>query len=506
MVGIVIPARNEPYLQKTVDDLLSKAAGDVKVVVILDGYWPDPILKGHPKVTLIHRSVPMGMRNGINSGVLVANAEYILKIDAHCMVSEGWDAALLKHDSPGVVQVPVRYRLDPDAWMRKGKACEFQYIRQDDLKGKDWPEYEQRVNGLDVCDLMTMQGSCWFTSRETWESFGGLDDVNYGWMGREAQEVSLKAWLSGGKVLLNRLAWYSHWDKDRGLYRDTGDQKRKSQEFANVFWKNDRWAKAKLPLSSLIEKFAPVPTWEHLQINADKGPAVEVRLVELIVENTSGIKATRLDADVLLAERYGHRPEKMKGCGREGLYKLFHELGYKIGAEIGVYSGRNARVICLNVPGVKLYVIDSWAFEPHDYALRVEARARERVEGFDAHVIKATSIEAAKLVQDGSLDFVHLDSDTTYDSEMQDIIMWTRKVKKGGIMSGAGYVDLPHIRAREAIDDYVKAHKIEILYLTDPGAYRGDNKRDKYPVWLFVKPVDQWKTSRELIEVNDGPE
>jgi Methyltransferase domain/Glycosyl transferase family 2 len=504
VLGIIIPARDEPYLQQTIDDLLAKAAGDVRIVVILDGWWPVPIVNDHPRVTLIHRSSPMGMRNGINSGVTGANTSHILKIDAHCSISEGYDNALLKYDRPGVVQVPVRYRLDPDTWERKNKACEFQYIRQEDLKGRDWRDYASRVNGLDVCELMTMQGSCWFMSRQTWDSFGGLDDVNYGGMGREAQEVSLKAWLSGGKVLLNRTAWYGHWDKDRGLYGDTKDQKRKSMEFALDFWKNDRWEKAKRPLISLVEQFSPVPTWEEVNVVNRTDMVSPVTLGPMVEEVT--VEASPPDAAVLLAERYGSRPEKMKGCGREGLYRLFSELGYKIGAEIGVYSGRNARNICKNMPGVKLYLVDPWDFEPKDYAVRVEERARARVEGFDTTVIKATSAEAARLIPDGSLDFVHLDADTTYDSEMQDIILWSRKVRKGGIVSGIGYVDLPHIRARQAVDDYIRAHKIPVLYLTDAGAPRGDKKRDKYPVWLFVKPADRWKTSKELLGSDDGPE
>ena len=43
-VSIIIPARNEVFLQKTVSDLLTKAEGDIEVIVILDGYWPTPQL------------------------------------------------------------------------------------------------------------------------------------------------------------------------------------------------------------------------------------------------------------------------------------------------------------------------------------------------------------------------------------------------------------------------------------------------------------------------------
>ena len=36
-ISVIIPARNEPFLQKTVDDVFEKAHGDLEVIVILDG-------------------------------------------------------------------------------------------------------------------------------------------------------------------------------------------------------------------------------------------------------------------------------------------------------------------------------------------------------------------------------------------------------------------------------------------------------------------------------------
>lgn len=54
-VSILIPSRNERFLPQTVDDIFAKAAGDIEVVAVLDGYWPDPILKDRPNLILVHR-------------------------------------------------------------------------------------------------------------------------------------------------------------------------------------------------------------------------------------------------------------------------------------------------------------------------------------------------------------------------------------------------------------------------------------------------------------------
>ena len=66
------------------------------------------------------------------------------------------------------------------------------------------------------------------------DQIGGLDELHYGKMGKEAQEISLKTWLSGGRVILNRNAWYGHWDKDRGLYQDMRGEKEKSQSISSA--------------------------------------------------------------------------------------------------------------------------------------------------------------------------------------------------------------------------------------------------------------------------------
>ena len=37
-LSIIIPARNEVYLNRTIKDLQDKATGDIEIIVVLDGY------------------------------------------------------------------------------------------------------------------------------------------------------------------------------------------------------------------------------------------------------------------------------------------------------------------------------------------------------------------------------------------------------------------------------------------------------------------------------------
>ena len=123
-VSIIIPSRNEPYLQRTINSLFERARGDIEIIVILDGYWPTPSLEADDRLILIHRGSPHGMRNGINSAVQLAKGDYLLKCDAHCLFDVGYDEKLIKDCKYNWVMVPRRYELDVNQWDRTEKYWE----------------------------------------------------------------------------------------------------------------------------------------------------------------------------------------------------------------------------------------------------------------------------------------------------------------------------------------------------------------------------------------------
>lgn len=116
-VSVVIPSRNERWLRKTILDVLGKSEGSVEVVVTLDGYWPPKSeIVDDDRVTYIHKGEAEGMRQGINSAVAASTGDWILKLDAHCMLSKGWDVKLKSICQPNWVVTPLRSRLDPIKW------------------------------------------------------------------------------------------------------------------------------------------------------------------------------------------------------------------------------------------------------------------------------------------------------------------------------------------------------------------------------------------------------
>jgi len=282
-VSVIVPARNEKYLSKTIDDLFEKATGEIEVIVILDGYWPDPPLKSHKNLIIIHRGEAQGMREGPNTAVEIASGEYLMKCDAHCLFGEGYDEILKADCEKDWLCVPSRYSLDAEAWTRTRGPIDYLFLTypytSDKLfgtgfHGKKWigsnmgsKEYFiKETEGKDkpVDDIMTFQGSCWFMHKQLYLDIGKTDPVNY-YFFQEAQELGFKVWLSGGRVVRNKKTWYAHHHKNKESggrgYRLSNRRKMEAQEYSTDLWMNNKWSGQTRDREWLIDKFWPVPGW-----------------------------------------------------------------------------------------------------------------------------------------------------------------------------------------------------------------------------------------------------
>jgi glycosyltransferase involved in cell wall biosynthesis len=115
MVSIIIPARNEVYLEKTIRDILEKAKGEIEVIVVLDGYLPDPPIDTKDnRVKFLHYPESIGQRPAINEAARIAKGKYILKTDAHSMFDEGFDVKLAADCEYDWTVIPRMYNLDVD--------------------------------------------------------------------------------------------------------------------------------------------------------------------------------------------------------------------------------------------------------------------------------------------------------------------------------------------------------------------------------------------------------
>jgi glycosyltransferase involved in cell wall biosynthesis len=286
MLTIVIPARNELYLNQTVEEIFAKASGEIEIILVLDDCWNLPLPADRLNLTIVHWGGRRGMRAAINAGLELGKGDYILKCDAHCIFDEGFDVKLAADCDVDWVVTPIRYGLDADKWeVRKDKPpvqyeyLSYPYDADGNLVGLHakywWTERDRARKGdeYSVDENMAWQGSCWFMPMSyARKLIYPMDEANYGMFIGEPQEIGLKVWLSGGKNMLNKKTWYAHlWKGEQYrkkhleqvgfAYTRVGKSELvRGNNYSVQHWFHDNRAE----LQKLVDRFAPVPGWENM--------------------------------------------------------------------------------------------------------------------------------------------------------------------------------------------------------------------------------------------------
>jgi hypothetical protein len=284
-LSVVIPSRDETFLIPTIDDIFAHATGEVEVVAVLDSnQWPagwKEVTDRHPNLHTIHNGGSLGMRASINRGVASAitrGATYIAKSDAHCAFSEGFDEVLKAEMDDDWIVVPRRLRLDPEAWAiaePEKPPYDYHYLSFPDdpndwggpgLNGKPWYERAKQRADILVDEELSSQGSFWAMRAAYFERLELMDESRYGSFWNEFQEIGLKCWLSGGRVMVNKKCHYLHLHKGKKYGRGYRLQESALVTGRNHTMKwiwNDAWDKQTRPFEWLIDHFWPVPTWSE---------------------------------------------------------------------------------------------------------------------------------------------------------------------------------------------------------------------------------------------------
>jgi hypothetical protein len=305
-LSILIPARNEMFLSRTIDNVIENIRGDTEVIAVCDGEWADPPIKDHPRVTVIYYPVSVGQRAATNGAAKVSKAKYLMKLDAHCSVDEGFDVKMISEMQDNWTMAPLMKNLHAFDWVCKkcgdkryqgptpigcnNEKCDnkkdferdiiwhaknnpqstsycfdsephFQYFQE----FKKRPEY----TGKNLTETMSLQGSCFMVTRD---KFFELDlcGEEFGSWGSQGIEVAVKTWLSGGKVVCNHKTWYGHMFRTQGgdfgfPWPASGRAAQKAKFYAKELFFNNKWDKQILPLSWLLDKFWPVPGWTETE-------------------------------------------------------------------------------------------------------------------------------------------------------------------------------------------------------------------------------------------------
>jgi predicted O-methyltransferase YrrM len=193
----------------------------------------------------------------------------------------------------------------------------------------------------------------------------------------------------------------------------------------------------------------------------------------------------------------GESPIIIPGANREALIYLFRDLGFQVGAEIGVERGYYSAAICERVPNLKLFCVDAWkayrGYREHVTQAKLDAlyaEAGERLRHHNTRLVRLPSLAAAREIQNDSLDFVYIDANHRLEQVIADLAAWVPKVRPGGIVSGhdydvrrgKGYIN--HVG--HAVTAWTRSYNVQRWYVL--GAH-GEPTCDRSRSFFWVKDV-----------------
>lgn len=312
---MLIPARQEEFLRQTVLDVLKNRRADTEVVVGLDGAWAEPRLDQDERLNVVYVPESVGQRAITNLCARLARGRYLIKVDAHCALDEGFDRKMLDafaslgDKARGTVMAPLMRNLHVFNW--KCPKCGFQVYQDkepicrvyDRHPGQDvrmrkkllWiakpnpesyaycfdpephfqyhGEQKRRIQqaGDMLGESMSLQGSAFMCSADDYWRLEVCGE-EFGSWGSQGIEVACKFWLSGGQVLVNRATWYAHCFRTKpnfGFpYKLSGRQVDHAKQHARELFFEGAWPGMVRPVSWLVERFWPVPGWTEADLAA----------------------------------------------------------------------------------------------------------------------------------------------------------------------------------------------------------------------------------------------
>ena len=205
--------------------------------------------------------------------------------------------------------------------------------------------------------------------------------------------------------------------------------------------------------------------------------------------------------------RAGLPPLKHRGH----LGGLMEYKGFRTGAEVGVQTGRNAFSLLRSwISCDTFFLIDLWGHQEnyHDYANVPDKRQQQFYEQTQAILkpwvnktkyFRMKSVEAAKQIEDFSLDFVYIDARHDYCGVKEDLNAYWPKLRPGGVMAGHDFLNMADLRAidkgqdwsicmdgtrndgavRGAVEEFADKHGLVVSVMYGEGA--------KWASWMFQK-------------------
>jgi hypothetical protein len=154
--------------------------------------------------------------------------------------------------------------------------------------------------------------------------------------------------------------------------------------------------------------------------------------------------------------------------------------------EVGAYLGRSSLYLASRIRAsgkkIRVYAVDlwdGWLYDDFSESSDVEYGKENWPELQDTfwhfirnvrqagvedliYPLKMPSEQAASLFEDGTLDFVFLDADHSYEAVRRDLEAWFPKVKRRGILGGHDYLHADFPGVRRAADEFFMEQELPL--------------------------------------------
>lgn len=217
-LSVIIPSYNDnEELAATVKSIRASAGNEPEIIVIDDGSQRQIPQQDGAKVFRNSRRIGCGPSRYV--GATYASGEYLLIVDSHMRFLPGWYEAAIGRLQPnvlhcgGIMTVDKAGQPNPDR-NYYGATWNF-YGPYQGGEHKGDPRFNQVLECVwapqqpqDDYQLAAAMGACYYIQKEWFLHLNALRHLRL-WGGDE-QELSLKAWLSGGEIRLLKHSRIGH--------------------------------------------------------------------------------------------------------------------------------------------------------------------------------------------------------------------------------------------------------------------------------------------------------
>ena len=287
MVSVLITARNESQLNRTIESLYETAEAGIEVIVSLDE--PQEV---DSRAIAIHHTSPVGRRIGTNEAAKLASGEHLFILDAHCKMSNGWDVKMAESCPEKGIVVSCIQDMHKDTWELRPGLYNHVYLSRG-YEEKWWSRRPFKVTE----EMMCFTGCSWMIPKEYYWKCNGYDE-SLGFYGWDGPEWACKTWMGDnpGKVMLRSDVICGHvfgTNEHNKLYRSHGIGYPNYKKYMEELYSDK--------IEAFREKFSPVPDEKE-------------RNITTVVQKVDTVEAKQGDNTIKIVKRH-YKPYTVKHDG-----------------------------------------------------------------------------------------------------------------------------------------------------------------------------------------------